>query len=339
MHSLNMIRGLRNNTELKYIGVIIILTTILQLVTTAAIWKDILVVAQVIFVEIFLILSFQVLSLELNRRILELKRLCNLTHAANMRLIKDVVSLKGLMRKSQGTHPETCFENTNRVVMEALKNKTPAKRGRKMISQRNKRNRMKPYVVQNVNSIPRPVETKVQDPSYVHMDAGAARAQLHQDRHLLRERSPVRKAESPKSIRGKNEFLVKAENTKQKLDNEHKQAFENCVREQQYFCTRKNVKGRNIYERLCLNCSAVMKQVGHPIYSKICQNCKPVHGQNITHYKRLTKFNNLIEFYCGCRKCFTTDDPPCLLEYCGLCTIPKFTRKVSEELKPILDDE
>ena len=85
--------------------------TILQLVTNTAVWKEILFVAQVVFVEIFLMLSFQVLSVDLDKRILELKRLCNLTHAANMRLIKDVVSLKGLirglMRKTQETHPES----------------------------------------------------------------------------------------------------------------------------------------------------------------------------------------------------------------------------------------
>ena len=64
-----------------------------------------------------------------------------------MRLIKDVVSLKGLMRKKQEKLPESCFERSNRIVMEALKTKTPAKRNGKMISQRNKRNRIKPYEV------------------------------------------------------------------------------------------------------------------------------------------------------------------------------------------------
>ena len=93
-----MIRGLRNNQDLKYIGAIAISITILQLVTNTAVWKEILFIAQVVFVEIFLMLSFQVLSVDLDKRILELKRLYNLTHAANMRLIKDVVSLKGLMR-------------------------------------------------------------------------------------------------------------------------------------------------------------------------------------------------------------------------------------------------
>ena len=95
-----------------------------QIVTTTAVWKEILFVAQVIVVEIFLTLSFQVLSEDLKKRILELKRLCNLTHAANMRLIKDVVSLKGLMRKKQEKLPESCFERSNIIVMEALKTKT-----------------------------------------------------------------------------------------------------------------------------------------------------------------------------------------------------------------------
>ena len=145
--------------------------------------------------------------------------------------------------------------------------------------------------------------------------------------------------ESQKGDRGeKAELLVKTENSRQEMGGAQQQAVENCMQEQEYFCTMKKVKGQIVYERLCLNCSAVMKQIGHPIYSKICQQCKPVHGQAITHYKRLTKFNSLIEFYCGCRRCFTEDDPPCLLEYCELCTIPKFTKKVSEELRPILSD-
>ena len=338
-----MIRGLRNNQELKYIGALVMSITILQLVTNTAVWKEILFLAQVIFVEIFLMLSFQVLSVDLDKRILELKRLCNLTHAANMRLIKDVVSLKGLirglMRKPQETHPESRFDKTSRVVMEALTSKTPAKRNRKMVSQRNKRNRMKPYVTRNVNSISEPVQAKIQDPNYMDMAAGAARAQPHREVQLVRGHSPTRIAELPKNKQEKRDFGVKAKNNTQRLDSEQKQAVENYFREQQYFCTRKKVKGQSVYERLCLNCSAVMKQVGYPIYSKICQKCKPVHGQDITHYKRLTKFNSLIEFYCGCTRCFTEDDPPCLSEYCGLCTIPKFTRKVNEELKPILSDE
>ena len=68
-----MIQRLNNNTELKYIGIIVVLTTLIQLVTTAQGWKDILFVAQIIFVELFLMLSFQVLSQDLNKRVLELE--------------------------------------------------------------------------------------------------------------------------------------------------------------------------------------------------------------------------------------------------------------------------
>ena len=144
-----------NITELKYIGIIVVLSTLFQLVITEQGWKDILFVIQFIFVELFLILSFQDLSRNLNNRVLELKRLNSLTQATNTRLIKDVVSLKGIMRKSHGTHKETVYENTNRVVMEALKSNAPAKRGRKLVSQHNRKNRIKPYVVKNVHNIPR----------------------------------------------------------------------------------------------------------------------------------------------------------------------------------------
>ena len=61
-----------NNTELKYIGLIVVLTTLIQLVATQQGWKDILFVIQFMFVELFLILSFQDLSQNLyNRVILE----------------------------------------------------------------------------------------------------------------------------------------------------------------------------------------------------------------------------------------------------------------------------
>ena len=331
-----MIHKLNNHTEIKYIGIIVVLTTLIQLVTTEK-WRDILFVIQFIFVELFLMLSFQDLSRNLYSRVLELKRLCNLTQATNTRLIKDVVSLKGLMRQSQGPNKETMYEHTSRVVMEALRSNAPARRGRKILSQHNKKNRMKPYVVKNVHSIPKPVEVKEEEPCYVKMAANAAN-EHRQDAPILRRRSPMRRARPAKLIQENEESIIKAEDTKQLVNNEHNQAFEDCVRDQQYFCTRKNLNGRNVYERLCLNCSALMKQVGHPIYSTICQTCKPIQGQKLTHYKRLSKFDNLIEFYCGCEMCFTSTEPPCLQEYCKLCTVPRLTRKMGKgERTPLVD--
>ena len=67
-----MLHRVNNNTELKYIGIIVVLSTLIQLVTTEQGWKDILFVIQFIFVELFLILSFQELSQNLNNRVLEL---------------------------------------------------------------------------------------------------------------------------------------------------------------------------------------------------------------------------------------------------------------------------
>ena len=242
------------------------------------------------------------------------------------------------MRRSQGPHKETVYENTSRVVMGALKSNAPAKRGRKLISQHNKKNRMKPYVMKNVHNIPTPVEVKEQEPSYVKMEASAAN-QHRQDAPILRQRSPMRRARPSKMIQEKDDLVIKAEDTKQMVNNEPNQAFENCVRDQQYFCTRKNLNGRNVYERLCLNCTAVMQQVGYPIFSKICQTCKPVQGQNLTHYKRLSKFNDLLEFYCACEMCFTSEEPPCLREYCHLCTVPRLTRKMGKERTPVVGYE
>ena len=244
-----------------------------------------------------------------------------------MRLIRDVVSLKGIMKKPHDTRRETMYENTNRVVIEALKSNTPAKKGRKLVSKHNRKNRVKPYVVKNVNDMPKPVEIEGQEPIYVKMKANTA-DQPRQD-------SPVRRDEISPNVREENDNVINIAESTQLLGDSHDQAFENMVKEQQYFCTRKVVNGRNVYERLCLNCSGVMEQKGHPIFSKICQTCKPIRGQNITHYKRLSKFDNLIEYYCGCAMCFISEDPPCLHEYCQLCTVPRLTRKLNKERAPV----
>ena len=318
-----------NTRELKYVGIIVVLSTLFQFVITEQGWKDIVFVIQFIFVELFLILSFQDLSRNLNNRVIELKRLNSLTQSTNMRLIKDVVSLKGIMKKPHGTHRETMHENTNRVVIEALKSNAPAKKGRKLVSKHNRKNRIKPYVVKNVNNMPKPVEIKKQEPSYVKMKASTA-DQPRQD-------SPVRRDGPSPSVRENNDNVIKTAESTQLLKDNHDRAFEDMVKEQQYFCTRKIINGRNVYERLCLNCSAVMEQKGQPIFSKICQTCKPIRGQNITHYKRLSKFNNLIEYYCGCEMCFISEDPPCLHEYCQLCTVPRLTRKLNKERTPVVD--
>ena len=316
-----------NTTELKYVGIIVVLCTLFQLAITEQGWKDIVFVIQFIFVELFLILSFQDLSRNLNNRVVELKRLNILTQSTNMRLIRDVVSLKGIMKELYDTRRETMYENTNRVVMDALKSNTPAKKGRKLVAKHNRKNRVKPYVVKNVNDMPKPVEIERQEPIYVKMRANTA-DQPRQD-------SPVRRDEISPNVREENDNVINIAESTQLLGDSHDQAFENMVKEQQYFCTRKVVNGRNVYERLCLNCSGVMEQKGHPIFSKICQSCKPIRGRDITHYKRLSKFDNLIEYYCGCAMCFISEDPPCLQEYCQLCTVPRLTRKLNKERTPV----
>ena len=322
-----MLQRGNNTTELKYVGIVVVLCTLFQLAITEQTWKDIVFVIQFIFVELFLVLSFQELASNLNNRVIELKRLNNLTQTTNMRLIRDVVSLKGIMKELYVPRRETRYENTNRVVMDALKSNSPAKKGRKLVARHNRKNRVKPYVVKNVNDMPKPVEIERQEPIYVKMRANTA-DQPRQD-------SPVRRDEISPNVREENDNVINIAESTQLLGDSHDQAFENMVKEQQYFCTRKVVNGRNVYERLCLNCSGVMEQKGHPIFSKICQSCKPIRGRDITHYKRLSKFDNLIEYYCGCAMCFISEDPPCLQEYCQLCTVPRLTRKLNKERAPV----
>ena len=322
-----MLQRGNNTTELKYVGIVVVLCTLFQLAITEQTWKDIVFVIQFIFVELFLVLSFQELASNLNNRVIELKRLNNLTQTTNMRLIRDVVSLKGIMKELYVPRRETRYENTNRVVMDALKSNTPAKKGRKLVAKHNRKNRVKPYVVKNVNDMPKPVEIERQEPIYVKMRANTA-DQPRQD-------SPVRRDEISPNVREENDSVINVAESTQLVGDSHDQEFENMVKEQQYFCTRKVVNGRNVYERLCLNCSGVMEQKGHPIFSKICQSCKPIRGRDITHYKRLSKFDNLIEYYCGCAMCFISEDPPCLQEYCQLCTVPRLTRKLNKERAPV----
>ena len=223
-----------NNTELKYVGLMVVLSTLFQLIISEQGWKDIIFVIQFIFVELFLFLSFQDLSRNLNNRVVELKRLNNLTQSTNMKLIKDVVSLKSVLKKPPGTHRETLHENTSRVVIDAMKSNAPAKTGRKLVAKRNRNNRIKPYVVKNVNNVTKPVVIKKQEPSYMRMEASTA--------NQPRQNSPVRRDEE-----------IKTAECTPLLNDSHDQAVENMVKEQQYFCTRKIINGRNVYERLCLN--------------------------------------------------------------------------------------
>ena len=320
-----------NHTELKYIGVIVVLTTLIQLVVTEQGWKDILFVIQFMFVELFLILSFQELSQNLYKRVIELKKLNHLTQSTNIKLIRDVITLKGLVR---GLHEqkEPVYQNTKRVVMEALNQNAPVKRGRKLKAQHNKKRRTKPYMVKSVRDTTKPVEINIPEPTYVTMGASAV-AQPCQDAQT----SPVSRAGYADSPRESSNLVIKAENTNQTLNDRYNKSLESCFREQQHFCTKKTINGRNVYERLCLNCSGTMTQVGFPMFSKICQTCKPVQGQTLTHYKRLSKFNNLIEYYCACELCFTAKEPPCLREYCKLCTVPRLTRKLNKEQTPLVE--
>ena len=247
-----------NHTELKYIGVIVVLTTLIQLVVTEQGWKDILFVVQFMFVELFLILSFQELSQNLYKRVIELKRLNHLTQSTNMKLIRDVITLKGLMRRPH-EQKEPVYQNTKRVVMEALKKNAPVRRGRKLMTQHNKKSRTKPYVVKDVRCTTKPVEINIQEPNYVTMGAGAG-AQHCQDAQT----SPVGRAGYAANPRESNNLVIKAEDTNQTLNDRYNKSLESCFREQQYFCTKKTLNGRNVYERLCLNCSEIMTQVGVP---------------------------------------------------------------------------
>ena len=94
-----MIRVIKTHSEMKYIGALILAIMIWQLSTSPDSWKEILFVGQAIFVEFFLIFVLQVLAGDVRHRIVELRRLCSNMHAVNTRLIRDIVTLKGLIKK------------------------------------------------------------------------------------------------------------------------------------------------------------------------------------------------------------------------------------------------
>ena len=83
---------------------------------------------------------------------------------------------------------------------------------------------------------------------------------------------------------------------------------------------------RKIFKKMCLNCANLMTKAGSPIRSNICQACKPIDGKLLTRFVYISKFNNLIEFYCGCEKCVKFNGAGCKDNYCHLCTDPKFVR-------------
>ena len=66
--SLTMFRRFRNNPEIKYIGGMMVATAVAQILMTTANLKEVLFVAQFIIVEIFLTVSFQALSRDMQRR-------------------------------------------------------------------------------------------------------------------------------------------------------------------------------------------------------------------------------------------------------------------------------
>ena len=94
-----MISVIKTHSEMKYIGALISAIIIWQLSTSPDSWKEILFVGQAIFVEFFLIFVLQVLAGDVRHRIVELRRLCSNMHAVNTRLIRDIVTLKGLIKK------------------------------------------------------------------------------------------------------------------------------------------------------------------------------------------------------------------------------------------------
>ena len=82
-----------------------------------------------------------------------------------------------------------------------------------MISQRNKRNRVKPYEV-------RPVQPPVQEAQYVDMTAGAVKLQPIHNEMPVQNDSVQKRSESSKCDRGeKAKLLQKTEGSRQELDN------------------------------------------------------------------------------------------------------------------------
>ena len=124
------------------------------------------------------------------------------------------------------------------------------------------------YEVRKIYNKPSSVQIKIPASQYVEMSANVSVMQPDKRGQPVRESSIKRcdGAESSKCDQKKNtKLVVNTRSSEKEIEEKHKEIFEKCIREQ-HCCTKKRVRGTVLYERLCLNCSALMKRYGQPIY-------------------------------------------------------------------------
>ena len=119
--------------------------------------------------------------------------------------------------------------------------------------------------------------------------------------------------------------FISADNRQKLIDNKNlfKHEYDNQIKKK----ISVETQTERVFQKLCMDCTIMMTQVGSPIESNLCTACKPKNGKQLKFFQFLTKYNKSIEYFCGCTDCLNNDTEKCIANYCSLCTAPKFIKR------------
>ena len=103
-------------------------------------------------------------------------------------------------------------------------------------------------------------------------------------------------------------------------------------------CADKTKVAKKIFMKRCVNCASLIRKCGSPIQNSLCQSCKPTAGKDFINFRRLSKFDGMVVYFCACMACISSESSPCQSEYCELCTTPNFSKEVDNELSTIIEE-
>ena len=103
-------------------------------------------------------------------------------------------------------------------------------------------------------------------------------------------------------------------------------------------CADKTKVANRMFMKRCVSCSSMIRKCGTPIENSLCQSYKPTAGKDFINFRKLSKFEGMVVYFCACMACISGESTPCQSEYCRLCTQPNFSREVDNELSTILKE-
>ena len=65
------------------------------------------------------------------------------------------------------------------------------------------------------------------------------------------------------------------------------------------FCADKTKVAKRMFMKRCVNCSSMIKKCGTPIQNSLCQGCKPPAAKDFINFRKLSKFNGMIMYFCA----------------------------------------